>query len=45
MRAAHTRSGKPIPGILTLLPVFFYLFLIGIGYYVYVYTLCGTVLF
>ncbi|KAF9215434.1 hypothetical protein BGZ59_001374 [Podila verticillata] len=40
MRVAHTRSGKPIPGVLTLLPVFFYLFLIGIGYYIYVYTLC-----
>ncbi|KAG0341509.1 hypothetical protein BG000_008805 [Podila horticola] len=40
MRVAHTRLGKPIPGILTILPVFFYLFLIGIGYYIYVYTLC-----
>ncbi|KAF9967567.1 hypothetical protein BGZ70_009034 [Mortierella alpina] len=39
-RLAHTRSGKPLPFILTVFPVVFYSALIALGYYVYVVTLC-----
>jgi hypothetical protein len=41
IRAAHMRSGKPVPFVITVLPALFYFGLIGIGYYVYVITLCG----
>ncbi|KAF9104632.1 palmitoyltransferase for Vac8p [Mortierella sp. GBA35] len=41
LRAAHMRSGKPVPFVITVLPALFYFGLIGIGYYVYVVTLCG----
>ncbi|KAI1320472.1 hypothetical protein EDD11_000857 [Mortierella claussenii] len=44
MRAAHTRSGKPIPFILTIFPVVFYFVLIGFGYYAFVVTLCVRLL-
>ncbi|KAI8356350.1 DHHC palmitoyltransferase-domain-containing protein [Mortierella sp. GBAus27b] len=40
MRVSHTRSGKPIPFIVAILPAFFYLALIALGYYVFVVTLC-----
>ncbi|KAI7826866.1 DHHC palmitoyltransferase-domain-containing protein [Gamsiella multidivaricata] len=44
MRVAHTRSGKPIPFILTVFPVCFYLALIGFGYYVFVVSICVRLL-
>ncbi|KAK3836202.1 MAG: DHHC palmitoyltransferase-domain-containing protein [Linnemannia gamsii] len=44
IRAAHMRSGKPVPFIITVLPALFYFGLIGIGYYVYVVTLCVRLL-
>ncbi|KAF9287240.1 hypothetical protein BGZ68_002072 [Mortierella alpina] len=43
-RVAHTRSGKPLPFILTVFPVVFYLVLIALGYYVYVVTLCVRII-
>ncbi|KAG0060662.1 hypothetical protein BGZ90_003935 [Linnemannia elongata] len=44
IRAAHMRSGKPVPFVITVLPALFYFGLIGIGYYVYVVTLCVRLL-
>ncbi|KAF9990827.1 hypothetical protein BGZ75_009518 [Mortierella antarctica] len=43
-RVAHTRSGKPLPFILTVFPVVFYIVLIALGYYVYVVTLCVRII-
>ncbi|KAF8933626.1 hypothetical protein BGZ47_010783 [Haplosporangium gracile] len=44
IRAAHMRSGKPMPFVITVLPALFYFVLIGVGYYVYVVTLCVRLL-
>ncbi|KAF9137038.1 Palmitoyltransferase zdhhc2 [Mortierella sp. GBA39] len=38
------RSGKPVPFVVTVLPALFYFGLIGVGYYVYVVTLCVRLL-
>lgn len=44
MRVAHTRSGKPLPFIVTAFPVLFYFAFIGFGYYGFVVTLCGRLI-
>ncbi|KAF9541895.1 palmitoyltransferase for Vac8p [Mortierella hygrophila] len=44
IRAAHMRSGKPVPFVVTVLPALFYFGLVGVGYYVYVVTLCVRLL-
>ncbi|ORZ28312.1 DHHC palmitoyltransferase-domain-containing protein [Lobosporangium transversale] len=40
MRVAHTRTGKPLPFVVTIFPIFFYFLLIGFGYYVFVIITC-----
>ncbi|KAI8599513.1 DHHC palmitoyltransferase-domain-containing protein [Dissophora ornata] len=44
MRVAYTRTGKPVPFLLTIFPVVFFFLLIGFGYYAFVVTLCVRLL-